>query len=66
MIASLVALAKVHILAVMPVVVQISALIIVIAIAKLLYDHVLKRQIRIQNFRLKKLYLNEYHKHTHR
>ncbi|QIW91557.1 hypothetical protein vBAbaMD22_44 [Acinetobacter phage vB_AbaM_D22] len=66
MIASLVALAKVHILAAMPVVVQISALIIVIAIAKILYDHVLKRQIRIRNFKLKKLYLNDFQKHTHR
>ncbi|QMP19108.1 hypothetical protein FKOIJHOC_00160 [Acinetobacter phage Ab_121] len=66
MVTSLIALAKVKYLAVMPFVVQLSALIIVIGLTKLLYDHVLKRQIRIANFKLKKLYLEEVQKHSHR
>jgi len=59
MVASLVALAKIKILAATPVIVQIAALLIVIGLAVFLYDHVLKRQIRITNFKLKKLYLSE-------
>ena len=66
MVASLIALAKVKYLAVMPFVVQLSALIIVIGLAKLLYDHVLKRQIRIANFKLKRMYLSKDAKHSHR
>ncbi|CAL1777502.1 hypothetical protein BRC2024_KCUCJSVR_CDS_0130 [Acinetobacter phage vB_AbaM_KissB] len=59
MVASAIAYTKIGVLATAPLVVQISALIIVIFLAKFLYDHVLKRQIRIKNFRLKKLYLSE-------
>lgn len=67
MLTSAVVWAKIGVIAAMPVVVQIAALIITIGLAKILYDHVLKRQIKISGYRLKKLYLGEINvKRTHR
>lgn len=64
MVASLVAIAKASILAALPIVVQVSTLIVLLVIIKLLYDHVLKRQVRIKNFKLKKFYLGDIDAHT--
>lgn len=65
MVASVIVFAKVAVFATAPILIQLLLLAATLMTARFLYKAVLCRQLRIKNFRLKKMYIEDfYHKNS--